>query len=49
MDDWRIEGVAVCTEIENAVSGVGEEIDEGKGEVEQRVKERPTEIFRRPL
>lgn len=34
MDDRRIEGVAVCAGIEDAVSGVGEEIDEGVGEVE---------------
>ena len=31
MDDWRIEGVAVRAGIEDAVSGVGEEVDEGVG------------------
>ena len=29
MDDWRIKGIAVCAGIEDAVSGVGEEIVEG--------------------
>ncbi len=32
MDDWRIEGVAVCAGIEDTVSGVGEEVVEGVGE-----------------
>ena len=32
MDDGRIEGIAVCTGIEDAVSGVGEEVDESVGE-----------------
>ena len=31
MDDRRIEGVAVCTGIEDTVSGVGEEVVEGVG------------------
>ena len=31
MDDWRIEGVAFCAGIEDAVSGVGEEVVEGVG------------------
>lgn len=31
MDDWRIEGIAFCAGIEDAVSGVGEEVVEGMG------------------
>ena len=34
MDDRRIEGVAVCTGIEDTVSGVGEEVVEGVGGIE---------------
>ena len=36
MDDRRIEGVAVCAGIEDAVSGVGEEVVEGVGGVKIR-------------
>ena len=31
MDDWRIESVAVCAGIEDAVSSVGEEVVEWVG------------------
>ena len=31
MDDWGIEGIAVRAGVEDAVSGVGEEVDEGVG------------------
>ena len=34
MDDWRIESVAVRAGIEDTVSGVGEAVDEGVGEVD---------------